>query len=150
MEQPLYKRILPADYSRLLEFKRKRMLGKIPWITASVYEVNKNRSSTTLNYIAKYTNLTGEGKEFLENVKENWEKHFVMTGEELCRYLINSEQRKYKVLLNSSTLYIVNNKKFQKINTFSGFTAYLEPVVTYKSFASTDTTDTFSDLIDEL
>ena len=146
MEQPLYKRILPDDYSRLLEFQRSRM----PKITASVYDINKSRSSTTLIYRAKYNNLTGEGKEFLENVKENWEKHFVMSGEELCRYLINSEQRKYKILLNSDTLYIVNNKQFRKISTFSGFTAYLEPTVTYKSFASRDTTDSFSELMDEL
>jgi len=150
MEQPLYKRILPSDYSRLLEFKRKKM----PKITASIYEINKNGSSTTLMYTATVKNLTNnltvEGKEFFKKVKESWEKHFVMTGEELRRYLINSEQRKYKILPNRSTLYIVNNKQFRKINTFSGFTAYLEPVVTYKSFTSSDTTDTFSDLIDEL
>lgn len=126
------------------------MYGGIRMVSAIVHEINKSRSSTTLMYGNMYNSLTVEGREFLENVKSNWEKCFIMSGEELCRYLINAEQRKYKILLNYDTLYIVNNKKFQKITTFSGFTGYLEPTITYKTFTSTDTTDSFNELMDEL
>lgn len=150
MEHPLYKRILPKDYKNCFIFKGKKKVNGVTALVGYLHEIVKVRTKTTLMYGVPYTSNNPENAEFMKNVKDTWEKHFIMSGEELHRYLTNAEIRKYKIIMYSGTKYIVNNDKFKKIVTFSGFTGYLEPVVTFKTFTSSDTTDTFGDLMDEL
>ena len=143
----MYKKILPADYSRYFAFRSpKRGLGGTI-LQGDVHEVNKLKREPTLMYGVPVSSRDKEGRDLIEDVKENWEKHFIMAGDELYRYLTNAEIRKYKVSLNTSSLYIVENKKFRKIITFTGRVGYLEPVNQFKKYVSGDTKDAFGDFV---
>lgn len=147
--EPEYKRIRGEEYKRffrVVRVKEKFNGGKI--VVGNMYVINKiPKAKTTILYSFPIDSVSPESKELIDKALNEWDKRFIMRGDELYRYLTNKERREYKVLLNANTLYIVNNKKFTLKNTSTGFYGYLEPVLEYKSFAPSGSLDTFKDIM---
>jgi len=146
--EPEYRRIRADEYKRFFKIERIKRVGDERLIKGQMHVINKKpKALTTTLYGYPISNQFPGTKELIDKALSEWDKRFIMKGDELYRYLTNKERREYKVLLSAYTLYIVNNKRFNLKNTQTGFYGYLEPVLAYKSFAPSGTLDTFKDIM---